>query len=412
MELKLNYNEMEPSLEQYNELLLKMNKMSKAYFEIDNLFKNGYGMGLMTDFESQKRKMVFDMFNEIISCFSPVLNKIPCAIYLNGSYARRSITHGSDIDLIFYFNEEDIEKCQPLVFLVRNAIATMLRVSTMHVHSFAKNFTTEYRKKNNLVIPDQDFSVEITWPTNKKYVIEYPKNQMAAEREICEMSSIKNILEIEKLYRGRLEELHPREWMYTHQLIYCNDPSFSVNDMICNLDSMYSYDDQRTALLNIEEEVRGLSQEIETYYATLLKSQNVELASFNMVGKRKVAMMFYAFMTYLRWYYKANNEPNMPITLDLVSMFNHKSSLIIPSELDNLYNTYCYFRFLISRIEMWVDAYNHHYEHRSKEIIDKNTMFGEYDEFWQSVYSPISEQEEVTMQLIKSMDEFLRRHRF
>ena len=118
------------------------------------------------------------MFKEIISCFS-ILNKISCAIYLNGSFARRSITTNSDVDLTFYFNKKDINRYQPLILLFRNAIATMLNVSTMHVHSFTKNFTTEYRKKNNLVIPDQDFSVEITWPTNKKYVIEYPYKELA-----------------------------------------------------------------------------------------------------------------------------------------------------------------------------------------------------------------------------------------
>lgn len=409
MKLKLFYNGTSPSLQEYNVLLRKMKQMSMDYFYLDKMLNSDYSIDLMITYENKKRELILKMFKEILSCFS-ILNSIPCAIYLNGSFARRSLTSGSDVDLTFYFNEEDISKYQSLIYLVRNAIANMLNVSTMHVHSFTKNFTTEFRKMNNLVVTDQSLTTEIIWPSNEKYVIEYPINQMAAEREICEISSIKNIKSLEELYVNQLKKIHPKEWVYTHELIFCSDKSFSIENLIIKLDLMYSKVEIKKVLLNIKEELDLLLKEIIDYYTKLETEKQIDLASFNMIGKRKVAMMFYSFMTYIRWYYIYNGKTNVPVTLDLVSFFNYKSDLIDSKVLNDINKDYYYFRFLISRIEIWVKKYNHHFEHRSMEVIDKDVLCKEYSELWKTKYSPIDEQKRIVMQLNNKINIILKEY--
>lgn len=151
------------------------------------------------------------MFKKIIKNF-PKLNDVPCAIYLNGSYARKSITANSDLDLTFFFNENNICNYQSLIYLIRNAIATMFDVNVVHVHSFTKNFTTEYRKANNLVVTDQHLETKITWKkTGDIYNINYPENQMMPEREICEITSIKDIKSLKNLFENKIKKYEPKE---------------------------------------------------------------------------------------------------------------------------------------------------------------------------------------------------------
>ena len=407
MKMKFKYKEDLPTLEEYNILLRKLKKMSKEYFSIDEMINSNYSNDLMIKYESEKRKIINKMFKEIISCFS-ILNKISCAIYLNGSFARRSITTNSDVDLTFYFNKKDIEKYQPLVLLFRNAIATMLNVSTMHVHSFTKNFTTEYRKENNLVIYDKDLNIEIVWPNNEKYIIDYPSNQMAAERETCEITSIKNIKLLEELYINQIKKYHPKEWVYTHDLIYINKKSFSIEKLITKLDSIYTKKDIENVLLNIKNEVNDLLEEITTYYKKLEKEEQIVLADFNMIGKRKVTMMFYAFMTYMRWYYIYNDKDDIPRNIDLVSFFNYNSFLVNQDKLIDIYNDYNYFRFLISRVEIWTKKYNHHYEHRSKEVVSKDVFYKEYKELWQEIELPLEEEIKIILNLKQNINIFLK----
>ena len=407
MKMKFNYKEYFPTLEEYNILLRKLKKMSKEYFSLDEMINSYYTNDLMIKYEIEKRKIINKMFKEIISCFS-ILNKISCAIYLNGSFARRSITTNSDVDLTFYFNKKDIEKYQPLVLLFRNAIATMLNVSTMHVHSFTKNFTTEYRKENNLVIYDKYFSVEVVWPNKECYIVKYPSNQMAAERETCEITSIKNIKLLEELYINQMKKYHPKEWVYTHDLIYTNKKSFSIEKLITKLDSIYTKKEIEKALSNIKNEVYDLLEEIVAYYNKLGKEEQIVLADFNMIGKRKVTMMFYAFMTYMRWYYIYNGKDDIPRNIDLVSFFNYNSFLVNQDKLIDIYNDYNYFRFLISRVEIWTRKYNHHYEHRSKEIVSKDVFYKEYKELWLEPKQPLEEQIKIVLNLKHNINRFLK----
>ena len=407
MKMKFKYKEDLPTLEEYNILLRNLKKISKEYFSLDEMINSNYSNDLMIKYESEKRKIINKMFKKIISCFS-ILNKISCAIYLNGSFARRSITTNSDVDLTFYFNKKDIEKYQPLVLLFRNAIATMLNVSTMHVHSFTKNFTTEYRKENNLVIYDKDLNIEIVWPNNEKYIIDYPSNQMAAERETCEITSIKNIKLLEELYINQMKKYHPKEWVYTHKLIYNNKKSFIVEKLITKLDSMYTKKEIEESLLNIKNEVNDLLEEITAYYNKLEKDEQIDLADFNMIGKRKVTMMFYAFMTYMRWYYIYNDKDDIPRNIDLVSFFNYNSFLVNQDKLINIYNDYNYFRFLISRVEIWTKKYNHHYEHRSKEVVSKDVFYKEYKELWLEPKQPLEEQIKIILNLKQNINIFLK----
>jgi len=407
MKMKFKYKEDLPTLEEYNILLRNLKKISKEYFSLDEMINSNYSNDLMIKYESEKRKIINKMFKKIISCFS-ILNKISCAIYLNGSFARRSITTNSDVDLTFYFNKKDIEKYQPLVLLFRNAIATMLNVSTMHVHSFTKNFTTEYRKENNLVIYDKDLNIEIVWPNNEKYIIDYPSNQMAAERETCEITSIKNIKLLEELYINQMKKYHPKEWVYTHKLIYNNKKSFIVEKLITKLDSMYTKKEIEESLLNIKNEVNDLLEKITAYYNKLEKDEQIDLADFNMIGKRKVTMMFYAFMTYMRWYYIYNDKDDIPRNIDLVSFFNYNSFLVNQDKLINIYNDYNYFRFLISRVEIWTKKYNHHYEHRSKEVVSKDVFYKEYKELWLEPKQPLEEQIKIILNLKQNINIFLK----
>lgn len=388
MKLKFYYNEQIPKYEKYEELLDTMKKMSKDFYKLDDIFKLDFNYHLIKKYENDKKVIIKKMFDEIITCFN-ILKSIPCAIYLNGSYARGNITAGSDIDLTFFFNKDEISKYQSLIYLIRQSIAVMLNVNIVYVHSFTKNFTTDFRKKNNLVINDQELETKIIWTLTKdQYDIDYPKNRQIPEREICEISSIKDIESLTNLYKEQLEKTHPKEWIYTHKCVLITDNNFSIDSLIIKLDKMYNAEKIKIALNNIKNEIKELIMTTHEYYNELAKSEKIELASFNMIGKRKVSMLVDAFATYLRWYYISNNLNNIPRNLELDELFNYKNNDI----LDNINKEYCYFRYLISRIEIWAKKYHHYYEHRSKEIINKDIFNKEYKKLWKNDYSPICEQ--------------------
>ena len=407
MRLKFNYNESKPTYNEYNKLIVKMRKMTNQFYSLDCLFYSPYNYDKMKHYEKKKIEIINQMFKIIIAYF-PSLSNTPCAIYLNGSYARGNITSGSDIDLTFYFNEKDISKYQPTIYLIRYAIANMLNINIVHVHSFTKNFITEYRKENNLIIKDPTLETKIIWKnTNNCLEIKYPKNQMIAEREFCEINSIKNFELLKKLYENQLKNLHPKEWIYTHKYIHITDKNFDIDYLIKVLDNNYNNCQKNIALSNIKEEINDLIKITNNYYNSLNKTDVIELANFNMIGKRKVSMLVHAFATYLRWYYISNNLSNIPITLNLDDLFNYKTNLVDKKQINAISNSYCYFRYLISKIEIWAKKYNHHFEHRSKEIIYKSKLTSEYKEIWNSNYSPINEQVKAYRNLISNIEYML-----
>lgn len=392
MELKFYYKEKYPEYEMYKELINKMEKMSDNFYSLDKVFYSKYNYSLMKKYQNSKIAVINEMFKEIISYF-PNLNNNACAIYLNGSYARGNITSGSDIDLTFYFKKKDISKYQTTIYLIRYAISVMLRVNIVHVHSFTKNFITEYRKDNNLVIKDPELETKIFWTsTNNCLDISYPKNQMIAEREICEISSLKDFKSLTTLYKNQLKKLHPKEWIYTHECIHITDNSFSADKLIKKLDTMYNKKERIGALNNIRREIQELIEITENYYDELKKSDKIELASYNMIGKRKVTMLVHSFATYLRWYYIDSNLKNIPTTLNLDILFNYETSLIDKKAIDRINKSYYYFRYVISKVEIWAKKYDHHYEHRSDEIIKKNIMISEYKKLWKVDCDPIKKQ--------------------
>ena len=130
----------------------------------------------------------------------------------------------------------------------------------------------------------------------------------------------------------------------------------------------------------------------ENYYDELKKSDKIELASYNMIGKRKVTMLVHSFATYLRWYYIDSNLKNIPTTLNLDILFNYETSLIDKKAIDRINKSYYYFRYVISKVEIWAKKYDHHYEHRSDEIIKKNIMISEYKKLWKVDCDPIKKQ--------------------
>lgn len=109
----------------------------------------------------------------------------------------------------------------------------MFNVNIVHIHSFTKNFTAKYRKENNLIEYDENLETDIIWTvSNDRLRIEYPKNQMITEREICEITSIKCVDELLKLVKKRLDEYIPKEWMYTYECIHITDDSFDIDSKI------------------------------------------------------------------------------------------------------------------------------------------------------------------------------------
>ena len=408
MKLKFYYNESKPTYTEYNELIEKMKKMTNQFYKLDYLFYSPYNYEKMKNYEKKKLEIINQMFEVIISYF-PSLSTTSCAIYLNGSYARGNITSGSDIDLTLYFNEKDISKYQSTIYLIRYAIANMLNVNIVHVHSFTKNFITDYRKENNLIINDSTLKTKIIWTkTNEILKITYPKNQMIAERETCEINSIKNFDLLKELYENQLKRLHPKEWIYTHKNIHITDKYFDISKLIKELDNKYINEQNNIALDNIKKEINDLIKLTNKYYNSLNKTERLELANFNMIGKRKVTMLIHAFATYLRWYYISNNLSNIPITLKLDDLFEYKTDLIDKETITIIRKSYCYFRYLISKIEIWARKYNHHFEHRSKEIIKKSKFTREYKEIWNNNYSPINEQIKTYRNLITNIEYILK----
>ena len=143
---------------------------------------------------------------------------------------------------------------------------------------------------------------------------------------------------------------------------------------------------------NIKSEINELISLTSKYYDELNNSNEIDLAKFNMIGKRKVCMLVHAFATYLRWYYIWNNLKNVPITLNLECLFNYKTNIINLKTINLIDISYSYFRYLVSRVEIWAKKYNHHYEHRSKEFISKKIFEDEYKKIWNNSYLPINEQ--------------------
>lgn len=403
MKLNFYYDESVPTYKKYQELLFKMKQLSVEFYSLDNMFFSKYNYHSIKKYEKDKLEIIDKMFKEIISYFPNLSNDL-CAIYLNGSFARGNITAGSDIDLTFYFKKNEASKYQPTIYLIRYAISNMLNVNMVHVHSFTKNFTTEFRKKNNLIIKDLELITKIYWTIEKEtIIITYPINQMIAEREICEITSIKDIESLEKLYNKQISKLHPKEWIYTHKCIHITNKFFNIEKIIEKLDKLYTNKDIKTALTNIKKEIQALIVLTKNYYLTLNKSKTIELNKFNMIGKRKVTMLVHAFATYLRWYYISKNLGNIPKTLNLDILFNYKTNEFEKEIIDNIEKSYCYFRYIISRIEIWAKKYDHHYEHRSKEIIKKSILNKEYNNLWKADYLPIEEQTKAFNKLIKNI---------
>lgn len=101
---KFVYNEIYPSYNSYIQLLKILENKSKEFYELDKIFYDSYNCEKLIEYENEKKKKVLEMFEIIIEKFS-ILNRIPCAIYVSGSYARNSITAYSDLDLTFYFKK-------------------------------------------------------------------------------------------------------------------------------------------------------------------------------------------------------------------------------------------------------------------------------------------------------------------
>ena len=385
---KFIYNEIEPSYNSYIKLLKILENKSEEFYKLDDIFYNSYNYQKLLEYEKQKKQKVLEMFKIIIDNFS-ILNKIPCAIYINGSYARNSITAYSDLDLTFYFEKNDIDKYKTLVYLIRYAISKMFNVNIVHVHSFTKNFTSKYRKENNLIEYDENLETDIIWnATDDKLKINYPENQMITEREICEITSIKCIDDLLNLIKKRLDENIPKEWMYTYECIYMTDNSFDINNKIKNLDKFYDIEIIKKFLINIKNEIFSLSDELKLYFDELKFSNNIKLGDFNMYGKRKVTLLINTFATYLKWYYIYNNNYEFIGSLNIEKILNYSNFLNINKIKDNYY----YYKYLLSRIEIWSVKFNHHFEHKSKEIINKKIIKKEYSDIWKNYYNEIEEQ--------------------
>ena len=175
------------------------------------------------------------------------------------------------------------------------------------------------------------------------------------------------------------------------------------------MDKKYTKSNQEKALLNIKEGINNLIIEINNYYNDLENKDEFDLASFNMIGKRKLTLLVHSLATYLRWYYINNNLKDVPLTLNLDNLFGYSNKNIINQGLiDDINEAYCYFRYLISRVEIWAKKYKHHYEHRSKEIIKKELFNNEYNSLWHNNYLPIKEQAMVVYKIIELIKEIVK----
>lgn len=407
MKFKFYYRELIPSYESYRNLIHNLKEMSKEFYSLDKIFEVKFNHLNMKKYENNKQKIISQMFKELFSTFN-ILNKVPCAIYINGSFARGNITSGSDMDLTFIFKKEDVFKYQALIYLIRYAISIMFNVNIVHIHSFTKNFTTEFRQKNNLVIFEQKLKTTIIWTyTNESFDIDYPENQMIPEREICEISSMKDINSLTELYKKQIATLHPKEWIYTHKCVFINNNEFSIENLIKKLDKLYNKSNMSIILNNLKQEIMELIKFTSEYYESLALCKNIELSKFNMIGKRKIFMLISTFAVYIRWYHLFNNDSNFPLYLDLNEILNYKSRLIENKTLHKLYKDYYYYRYLISRIEIWARNYNHHFEHRSKEVVDIDVLNSEYVLLYGKEFLPIDEQIKVYNNLIKNIKKIL-----
>lgn len=387
MYFKFIYNEKEPKFDSYIKLLKVLENKKEEFYELDKIFYDSYNYEKLIEYEKLKKEKVLEMFKTIIDIF-PILNKIPCAIYINGSYARNSITARSDLDLTFFFNKDDIDKYQTLVYLIRYAISKMFDVNIVHIHSFTKNFTTKYRKENNLIEYDENLETDIIWnDTNDVLKIDYPKYQMITEREICEITSIKSIDELLKIIKKRMDDNVVKEWMYTYECIHTKEKYFNIDKEIKHLDKFYDKDRIKKIITNLEIEIDELLKELKLYFNELNLNDKVDFGKFNMFGKRKVTLLINTFATYLRWYYIYNNNYKFIGSLNTAEILNYNSILDISIIKDKYY----YYKYLISRTEIWSIKFNHHYEHRSKEIISKKTLNDEYYSLWNNDYSMIKE---------------------
>lgn len=141
-------------------------------------------------------------------------------------------------------------------------------------------------------------------------------------------------------------------------------------------------------MTNIEDEIFNLSKELKLYFNELKLSNNIKLCDFNMYGKRKVTLLINTFSTYLRWYYIYNGNYDFIGHLDIEKILNYNNIF----DIKKIKEKYYYYKYLISRIEIWSVKYNHHFEHRSKETITKGIINKEYYDLWNNNYDVIEEQ--------------------
>ena len=176
--------------------------------------------------------------------------------------------------------------------------------------------------------------------------------------------------------------------MYTYECIHMTNDSFDIDSKIKNLDKSYNSQIIKKFLINIKKEILSLSNELKLYFDELKLSNEIKLGDFNMNGKRRVTLLINTFATYLKWYYTYNNNYDFIGSLDVEKILDYNSVFNI----DKIKENYYYYKYLLSRIEIWAVKFNHHFEHRSKETVTKKIIKKEYHDMWENYYNEIEEQ--------------------
>ena len=395
------YIDSTPSLQEYRELLVKMESLSLEYRAVNEILRQKYTPDLLISFEKAKREIIDCMMQSVLLVF-PELKRIPCAIYLNGSYARGSITAGSDLDILFLLDRENVDSYQGQIYLIRNAIAKVFGVSVVHIHSFMKNFTTESRKSNGNCILDQELTAVVTWKnTGETFCVNYPSNQSMAEREMCEYLSVKDWDSFCETMKTKMNTT-TAEWMYSFRRIYHNKDKFDAEAYIRQMEQRGN-EYIMNHLFRSNRQLLAEVHDIMRYMNELEMNQIINLADFCSYGKRRVLSAVHNLLAqYRRGQRCVSREVNLDGSLVIrryiQALTRDRCVGKLIAYIGEKYNLY---RYLISRHEIALSTYNHHFEHRSKESIEKAALSQEYCICWGTGNDDLS-------QLIRTAKEILR----
>ena len=373
-----------PSYSQFCELMSKMDLYAERLKNVNVLLEENYSHKLMLQYDSEKCLVVAEALEAILQYF-PQFRLIPCAIYLNGSYARRSLTVGSDLDITFLIDEDFLQQTQGTILQVRMAIARVFNMNVVHIHSFSKNFINEFMKKASIK-NISDGVAYLAWPYESKiYDILPGEEDDMTKREICEYLSTRSWTSFCNTMQSKMN-MKCDEWMYSFEQVFRSVDCYDVEDFVrCQEKYLLKTKTYLLQALDNLSETEKMLESITQVVKGFDKADFIPLASFSLNLKKRIRTVISRLLIayhrlemskgndmgllnierYFEYSQKNSNEPLRSLFLELSSAFNR-------------------YRYIISRIEIAIQEKGLRVANRSIGGITRKNFVEEYNIRWKT----------------------------